>query len=75
MNKRFPPDFIWGTATSAWQIEGATQADGRSDSIWDVFTRQPDSIKGGVTADMASKHYWRQDEDLELLKALAILAG
>ncbi|HVV21196.1 MAG TPA: GH1 family beta-glucosidase [Pseudonocardiaceae bacterium] len=57
------PDFVWGAATSAYQIEGAVTEDGRLPSIWDTFCRVPGAIDNGDTGDVACDHYhlWRQD--------------
>lgn len=66
----FPPDFLWGAATSAYQIEGATDADERGPSIWDAFAREPGAIYRGETADRAADHYQRMEEDVALMAAL-----
>ncbi len=66
----FPPDFRWGVATAAYQIEGA--AGGRGESIWDVFARTPGLTKHGDTADIACDHYNRLDADLDLIAALGL---
>src|SRR5215475_12283528 len=60
----FPAGFRWGTATSAYQIEGAVQEDGRSPSIWDTFCRKPGAIDNGDTGDVACDHYHRWPEDI-----------
>lgn len=62
----FPPGFRWGAATAAFQVEGATRADGRGDSIWDVFTRTQGRVLDGSNADVAADSYrsWRDDVDL-----------
>lgn len=65
-------DFVWGTATSAYQIEGAVDADGRLPSIWDTFCRVPGAIDNGDTGDVACDSYRRWPEDLELLKQLGV---
>ena len=52
----FPAGFRWGTATSAYQIEGAARTGGRTPSIWDTFTRVPGAIAGGDTGDVACDH-------------------
>jgi beta-glucosidase len=67
---RFPPTFLWGTSSSAFQIEGALDADGRGASIWDTFTRRPGAIRDGQTADAACDHYHRWSEDLDLMTGL-----
>jgi len=66
----FGPDFIWGTATAAFQIEGAFDRDGRSPSIWDTFTRQKGAIKTGENANVACAFYDQYEADLHLHKAL-----
>jgi beta-glucosidase len=68
----FPADFLWGTATSAYQIEGAPHEDGRAPSIWDVFTRSPGAIEDHSTGDVACDHYHRWHEDLDLLQELGV---
>jgi beta-glucosidase len=65
-------DFVWGTATSAYQIEGAIDADGRLPSIWDTFCRVPGAIDNGDTGEIACDSYQRWPEDLELLKQLGV---
>jgi beta-glucosidase len=68
----FPPDFAWGVATAAYQIEGAVAEDGRTDSVWDVFGRQPTAIRDGQTGDVAADHYHRWPEDVALMAGLGI---
>jgi beta-glucosidase len=70
----FPDGFLWGVATSAYQIEGAVQADGRGASIWDTFTHKEGTIVHGDTGDIAADHYNRLDEDIDLLEQLGIQA-
>jgi beta-glucosidase len=72
--RRFPADFVWGTATSAYQIEGAVSADGRGPSIWDRFAHTPGKIRGDSNADVASDHFHRYKEDVALMKALGAKA-
>jgi beta-glucosidase len=72
--RRFPTGFTWGVATSAYQIEGAANEDGRGPSIWDTFSRQPGRVANGDTGDMASDHYHRLPEDLALLSRLGVSA-
>ena len=67
---RFPAGFVWGTATSAFQIEGASREDGKGPSIWDTFCRQPGRVVDGATGDVAIDHYHRHREDLALLAEL-----
>ncbi|MEZ0240976.1 MAG: glycoside hydrolase family 1 protein, partial [Chloroflexota bacterium] len=64
---RFPKDFVWGFATSAYQIEGAATEDGRGPSVWDTFARVPGAIADGQTGDVACDHYHRFGEDVALL--------
>ncbi len=63
-------DFRWGAATAAYQIEGAAREDGRGPSIWDTFSHTPGRVRGGDTGDVATDHYHRWREDVELLSAL-----
>jgi beta-glucosidase len=70
----FPKDFVWGVATSAYQIEGAHDADGRGPSIWDGFCRLPGAIASGDTGATACDHYHRWPEDLRLLRDLGVKA-
>ena len=64
----FPKDFLWGTATSAYQIEGAVNEDGRGRSIWDTFAHTPGKIEDHTTADRANDHYHRYKEDVGLIR-------
>ena len=66
----FPPDFLWGAATAAFQIEGATAEDGRTPSIWDTFARVPGAVVNGDTGDVACDHYHRMPEDVALMREL-----
>ncbi len=66
----FPVDFLWGTKTSAYQIEGSVDSDGRGLSIWDTFSHSPGATRNGDTGDLACDHYRRLDEDLDLLARL-----
>ncbi|MEF2277216.1 GH1 family beta-glucosidase [Deinococcus sp. YIM 134068] len=70
----FPADFAWGTATAAYQIEGAVAEDGRSPSIWDTFAHTRGRVKGGDTGDVACDHYHRWREDLDLMAGLGLNA-
>ncbi len=68
--RRFPDGFLWGTATAAYQVEGAWNEDGKGESIWDRFAHTPGKIKDGDTGDVADDHYHRYKEDVQLMKAL-----
>ena len=68
----FPEDFVWGVATSAFQIEGAATEDGKGPSIWDDFCRQPGAIADGSNGDIACDHYHRLDADLDLIASLGV---
>jgi len=70
----FPAGFRWGVATAAYQTEGAVAEDGRGDSIWDTFCRQPGVIRDGHTGDVATDHYHRWAEDVALMADLGITA-
>lgn len=65
-----PEDFLWGTATSAYQIEGAVAEDGRSPSIWDTFSHTPGKIDNGDDGDAACDHYHRWREDIGIMRQL-----
>ncbi|QFG24579.1 GH1 family beta-glucosidase [Actinomadura sp. WMMB 499] len=67
-----PAGFLWGTATAAYQIEGAVAADGRGPSIWDAFTAEPGRVKNGDTGDVACDHYHRWPEDVALMADLGV---
>ncbi|WP_431900825.1 GH1 family beta-glucosidase [Nonomuraea sp. bgisy101] len=66
--------FLWGTATAAYQIEGAVHEDGRGASIWDTFAHQPGRTRDGHTGDVACDHYHRWPDDLELMTGLGVNA-
>jgi beta-glucosidase len=70
----FPNGFLWGTATSAYQIEGAVGEDGRGPSIWDGFAHTPGKIVDHSHADRTNDHYHRYKEDVQLMKALGTKA-
>ncbi|GGW23797.1 GH1 family beta-glucosidase [Streptomyces xantholiticus] len=69
---RFPTGFRWGTATAAYQIEGAAAEDGRTPSIWDTFSRIPGKVRNGDTGDIAADHYHRMREDVALMRRLGV---
>ena len=70
----FPSPFLWGCATSAYQIEGSPLADGAGPSIWQRYSRTPGRILGGDTGDVACDHYRRMKEDVALMKQLGLTA-
>ncbi|GCE14159.1 GH1 family beta-glucosidase [Tengunoibacter tsumagoiensis] len=68
----FPADFIWGSATASYQIEGAAHEDGRGPSIWDTFAATPGKVYMGHNGDVADDHYHRVEEDVELMSRLGL---
>src|SRR5512140_1097842 len=63
---RFPDGFLWGTATAAFQVEGAWKEDGKGESIWDRFTHTPGKVRGGTNADVACDQYHLYPQDMAL---------
>lgn len=72
--RTFPADFLWGSATASYQIEGAVTEDGRGPSIWDTFSATPGKVLNGDTGAVAADHYHRVDEDVALMKDLGLHA-
>ncbi len=70
----FPPGFVWGAATAAYQIEGSVDVDGRLPSIWDEFCRWPGAVAGGDTGDVAADHYRLVADDVRLMADLGLPA-
>ena len=68
----FPTGYIWGAATSAFQVEGSTTADGRLPSIWDTFCAEPGRIRDGSSGDPGADHYRRWQSDLDLMVDLGL---
>jgi beta-glucosidase len=68
----FPAGFVWGAATSSYQVEGATRVDGKSESIWDRFAHTPGAIVDGSTGDVACDQYHRYPEDVAILRGLGL---
>lgn len=69
---RFPDGFVWGTAASSYQVEGAWNEDGRGLSIWDTFCRTPGKVWHGETGDVAADHYHRWPEDVQIMADLGL---
>ena len=63
----FPEKFIWGVATSSYQIEGAPTAGGRGPSVWDIFSHTPGKIKNNDNGDVACDHYHLYQDDIKLM--------
>ena len=70
--RSFPPGFVWGAATSSYQIEGAVTADGRGESIWDRFCTVPGAIVDGTSGEIACDHYHRWPTDVAFLRDLGL---
>jgi len=68
----FPPDFVWGAATAAYQVEGATSEDGRGESIWDRYSATPGNVTNGDTAVVACDTYHRYSQDIRLMRTLGL---
>jgi beta-galactosidase len=74
MKKGFGEDFVWGAATSSYQIEGAAREDGKGLHIWDVFCQEKGRVFGGHTGDVACDHYHRFREDVAIMKEMGLKA-
>ena len=70
----FPKHFLWGTATSSYQIEGAQDADGKGQCIWNAMCRAPGKVRDGSSGDIACDHYHRYEEDVSLMASLGVKA-
>jgi len=70
----FPPDFCWGAATAAYQIEGGVDEGGRGRSIWDTFSHTPGVVLAGDTGDVACDHFHRWRDDVALMSDLGLSA-
>jgi beta-glucosidase len=70
----FPPDFLWGAATAAFQIEGAADTHAKGPSIWDAFCAVPGHIRDGATGAVTCDHYHRMPQDVRLMQALNLRA-
>ena len=71
---KFPLDFLWGSATAAYQIEGAFDADGKGPSIWDFWVQQPGKTYAGTNGNIATDHYHRYKEDIRYMKEMGLRA-
>lgn len=71
---RFPDDFLWGAATSSYQVEGAALEDGRGECIWTRFSHAPGNTYNGDTGDVACDHYHRYRQDVALMAELGLQA-
>ncbi|HEY0457902.1 MAG TPA: GH1 family beta-glucosidase [Pyrinomonadaceae bacterium] len=69
---KFPKDFLWGSATASYQVEGAVKEDGRGPTIWDTFSHTPGKTVEGATGDVADDHYHRYKEDVQLMKSMGV---
>ncbi len=72
LHRAFPASFVWGVATSAFQIEGAAHEDGKGESVWDRFCKRPGVIADASNGDMACDHVHRLDSDLDLIASLGV---
>lgn len=72
--RQFPADFLWGSATASYQIEGAAHEDGRGPSIWDTFSHTPGKVLNGDTGDVAVDHYHRVPQDVAIMQDLGLQA-
>jgi beta-glucosidase len=69
---QFPPTFLWGAATAAFQVEGAGKEDGKGPSVWDWFCEQPGKIRDNSNGMVACDHYHKLEQDLDLMKDLGL---
>src|SRR5450830_155036 len=72
--RQFPADFLWGSATASYQVEGAVDEDGRGQSIWDTFSATPGKVLNGDTGAVAADHYHRMAQDVALMKRIGLHA-
>lgn len=70
--KPFPEDFLWGSASAAYQVEGAWNQDGKGPSVWDIYTKQPGTTYMGTNGDVAVDHYNRYKEDVQLMAEMGL---
>lgn len=72
--KHIPKDFLWGSASAAYQVEGAWNVDGKSPSVWDNYVKLPGTTFKGTTGDIAVDHYNRYKEDVALMAEMGLKA-
>lgn len=72
--KAFPENFLWGSASAAYQVEGAWNEDGKGPSNWDLFVRIPGKTFKGTNGDVAVDHYHRYQEDVRLMAEMGMKA-
>ena len=72
--KKFPEGFLWGSASAAYQVEGAWQEDGKGITNWDEFVRIPGKTFKATTGDIAIDHYHRYEEDIALMAEMGLKA-
>lgn len=72
--RKFPDNFVWGSATAAYQVEGAAFKDGRGESIWDRYCSVPGNVQNGDTGENACDHYYRYKEDVAMMKRMGLKA-
>ncbi len=72
VGQQFPRGFTWSAATAAYQIEGATDQDGRVPSIWDTFSHMPGHTVNGDTGDTACDHYHHSRDGIQLMRGLGL---
>jgi beta-glucosidase len=70
--REFPRDFLWGTATASYQVEGAVKEDGRGPSIWDTFSHTPGKVVDNANGDVADDHYHLYKQDVQLMRSLGV---
>ncbi|MBK1812366.1 glycoside hydrolase family 1 protein [Clostridium sp. YIM B02505] len=71
---KFPDNFLWGSASAAYQVEGAWDEDGKGPSVWDIYTKLPGTTYMGTNGDVAVDHYHRYKEDVALMKEMGLKA-
>ena len=71
-SKGFPKDFLWGSASAAYQVEGAWNEDGKAPSVWDYFVRIPGKTFKATTGDKAVDHYHHYQEDVRLMAEMGL---